>query len=253
MIYVGIDDTDTLDSPGTNQLARAIVRAASADWRCRGILRHQLLDDPRIPYTSKNGSASITLQSRNTLVTSARCGNSGADGRLAPASIPPLIELCRGVMLEWFVEGSDPGLCVTDNVPDAVTQFGRRCQREVVTQHEARVLAADHGIHLEGLGGTQGGVIGALCAVGLVVTGDDGRVVQFEEWPDDLSGLQGIGQLHDRHIEVLEISTGRTVHSGLVDVGKHLRPNRRGGRTVLFVHRPDDADDKTPYLAVKVT
>ncbi len=239
MIYVGIDDTDTLDSPGTNQLARAIVRAAAADWRCRGILRHQLLDDPRIPYTSKNGSASITLQSR-----------SGLDG---PSAIPPLIELSRKVMLEWFVEGSDPGLCVTDKVPDAVTQFGRRCQREVVTQHEARVLAAEHGMHLEGLGGTQGGVIGALCAVGLVVTGDDGRVVQFEEWPDDLSGVHPIGQLRDRDIEVQEISTGRTVDSGLVDVGKHLRPNRRGGRTVLFVHRPDDAGDEIPYLAAKVT
>ena len=26
MIYVGIDDTDTLDDPGTNQLARHLVR-----------------------------------------------------------------------------------------------------------------------------------------------------------------------------------------------------------------------------------
>ena len=47
MIYVGIDDTDTLDDPGTNQLARHLVRELSGQLRGRMILRHQLLEDPR--------------------------------------------------------------------------------------------------------------------------------------------------------------------------------------------------------------
>ena len=62
VIYVGIDDTDVVGSPGTNQLARLLVAAVAGDCRCRRIVRHQLLDDPRVPYTSKNGSASITLE-----------------------------------------------------------------------------------------------------------------------------------------------------------------------------------------------
>ncbi len=57
MIYVGIDDTDTLDDPGTNQLARHIVRQLSGQFRGRMILRHQLLEDPRVPCTKKNGCA----------------------------------------------------------------------------------------------------------------------------------------------------------------------------------------------------
>src|SRR5437870_2586916 len=58
LIYVGIDDTDTLDTPGTNQLARALAAQIASTHECLLIVRHQLLDDPRVPYTSKNGSAS---------------------------------------------------------------------------------------------------------------------------------------------------------------------------------------------------
>ena len=39
MIYVGIDDTDTPDDPGTNQLARHLVRELAGHFRGRMILR----------------------------------------------------------------------------------------------------------------------------------------------------------------------------------------------------------------------
>ena len=222
-MLVGIDDTDVIDSPGTNQLARAIVCALAADWRCVRITRHQLLEDPRVPCTSKNGCASISLEP------------------IGAPSMDALRETCRRVMREWFVEGSDPGLCITASVPPAVTDFGRRCQNELVKQADARALALAHGLHLEGLGGTEGGVIGALAAVGLGVTGDDGRIVQMGEWPDDLSGVQPVELLRSRDVELREIVSSRPVERGLVEVGKHLRPNLRGGRCVLFVRRREPA------------
>lgn len=234
MIFVGIDDTDTLDSPGTNQLAKAIVRAAHDDWRCVRIVRHQLFFDPRIPYTSKNGSASITFELR----TQSDLGN--------------LANLCEQIMRQWFVEGSDPGLCIVEMVPDNVTEFGKLCQREVVTQAMAREIAASHGIFLKGLGGTEGGVIGSLAAVGLAVTGDDGRVVQHGEWPDDLSGSVSVETLHQRDIEVVDADLSISVMQGVVDVGKHLRPNRCGGRTVLFV-RAVSSLETADYMALKRT
>ena len=61
VIYVGIDDTDIVGSPGTNQLARLIVRRLGSVARGAVICRHQLFFDPRVPYTSGNGSASIQL------------------------------------------------------------------------------------------------------------------------------------------------------------------------------------------------
>jgi hypothetical protein len=217
MIYIGIDDTDTADSPGTNQLARALVARVAPDYRCALILRHQLLDDPRVPYTSKNGSASIQLEPRSR------------------AEVEGLTAQLRAGMRAWFKEGSDPGLCVALRVPPEVTAFGRRCQAEVVGQAEARQLAAARGLYLEGLGGTEGGVIGALAAVGLAAGGDDGRVVQLGTWPDDLSGPQEVAAVRARGVEVHQVGSGLPVTEGQVDVGKHLRPNRRAGRVVLFV------------------
>jgi hypothetical protein len=217
MIYVGIDDTDTLDTPGTNQLARALVRRLAPTHDCLLIVRHQLLFDPRVPYTSKNGSASILLKPRGA------------------TDIEGLIQFLRAEMLARFNPGSDPGLCVTASVVPEITEFGRRCQQDVVTQEDARCLGQRHGLHLEGLGGTEGGVIGALAAVGLAATGNDGRVVQLGAWPDDLSGIQDIATISRRDVLVREWGTDNTITTGKVDVGTHLRPNCRDGRIVLFV------------------
>jgi len=219
MIYVGIDDTDMPDTPGTNQLARALIAHVADRFQCGRVLRHQLLDDPRVPYTSKNGSASILLEPRPAATT----------------PLPDLIAALRTRMLEWFVPGSDPGLCVTTTVPEAVIEFGQRCQRELVIRGEAESLAEQHGLYLEGLGGTRGGMIGALAAVGLAATGNDGRVVVNGQWPDDLSGWQPVSTLAARGVTVQCLDTGASVDEGDVEIGKHLRPNFRNGRMIQFV------------------
>jgi hypothetical protein len=235
MITIGIDDTDTADSPGTNQLARALVASVAADYRCLLILRHQLLDDLRVPYTSKNGSASIQLKPSGS------------------AEIERLTDKLREGMRAWFKEGSDPGLCVCRHVPPEVTTFGRRCQAEIVRQAEAWGLAARYRLHLEGLGGTEDGVIGALAAVGLAAGGDDGRVVQLGTWPDDLSGPQKLDAVRARGIDVRQVGTGLPVTEGFLDVGKHLRPNRRAGRVVLFVTpTPAPASGVPAWQAVRL-
>jgi len=220
VIYVGIDDTDMPGTPGTNQFARALATHLSDRYRCALIVRHQLLEDPRVPCTSKNSAASMLLEPRNG------------------SSVEGLPDAVRGFMRGRWIEGSDPGFCVAVEVPDAVGGFGRRCQEELVAQHEARRLAATHGVHLEGCGGTEDGVIGALAAVGLMAEGNDGRVVQIGSWPDDLDGPQDIPTLEARDVEVRCLDSGRPVTAGTVDVGKHLRPNYRCKRVVLYA-RPE--------------
>lgn len=236
MILVGIDDTDTATSPGTNQIARAIVAELDSEFRCLRIVRHQLLVDPRVPYTSKNSCCSLLMESR--LPTS--------------EAIPELRELLRATLLKRFQPGSDPGLCVTVDVPEEVIAFGQRCQRDVVDQQEARNLASRCGINLSGLGGTEDGVIGALAAVGLATTENDGRVVQIQEQPDDLSGPQPVELLRSRGVDrVCSIASQEIVTEGLIDVGKHLRPNLRQGKIVLFVDQCSDTDTK--WTAVRLT
>lgn len=233
MIFVGIDDTDTLETPGTNHLARSLVAQLAGRYDLVRITRHQLLFDPRVPYTSHNGSASILLRAR------------------VPASLADLAAELRNGIRARFVPGSDPGLCVTGQVPPAVREFGRRCQRELIQQTEARTLVTTHGIYLEGLGGTEDGVIGALAAVGLAVEGDDGRVVQLGDWDDTLTGLNPAKAILDRGVELRDRDSGLAITEGLIDVGKRLRPNCRAGRIVLFVDAAPP-DSGAQWVAVRL-
>ena len=235
MIYVGLDDTDTLEDPGTNQLARHLVRELAGSYSGRIIIRHQLLEDPRVPCTKKNGCASIALEP------------------LDSTPLAAMIETLRRIIVPWCPIGSDPGLCVTNSVPPAVISWGHRCQRELLTQAEARNIAAEHSIHLEGLGGTEDGVIGALAAVGLMATKNDGRVVYFgssgEDWYD-VTGCLDVDNILTRGVdEIRTFDTGAPLTAGTVDVGKRLRPNYRRGKVVLYVTR----GDAPHWEAVRVT
>jgi hypothetical protein len=232
MIFVGLDDTDVPGSPGTKRLARNLAVELGTEYRCLLIVRHQLLTDPRIPCTTKNSAAAMLLEPRGSF------------------HLPDLMRRLADWVRAHYVDGSDPGLCLTTRVPAAITQFGRRCQRELVTREHAHQLAGQHDVRLEGLGGTHGGVIGALAAVGLVAGGDDGRVLQVGDWPDDLSGVQDVDAVRRRGIDVRTLHAGVPITEGTIDLGKHLRPSYRSNRVVLFAQPSTDAQR---WQAVRLT
>ena len=234
MIYLGIDDTDIVGSPGTNQLARVIVRRLGSIAKGSIVCRHQLFFDPRVPYTSGNGSASIQLPHGDEIQRS------------------ELISMVRDVMHEWYVEGSDPGLAVATTSSPQMEAFANRAKCEVVMQAEARTAAAASGCYLEGLGGTNQGIIGALAAIALVAGGNDGRVVHLEQWPwpDQFSGVQPVGAIRERGVDSIRVQSGDTFTGDVVDVGKHLRPNWRSGSVVLFVEPPPSPE--LPWRAMKL-
>lgn len=226
-MIIGLDDTDMPGTPGTNQLARRIADALPEGLTFDVVLRHQLLFDERIPYTSHNGSASI--------------GVLGGAGRASAE----LLDLLRERVRAFAPAGSDPGLCVAGagvvgEGREDVIAFARRCQRRPVSREDAMALALAHGILLEPLGGTGDGIIGALAAVGLRAGGGDGRVVHRPgwPWPDPFSGDQPVEAVLAAGVDEIRSPTGR-VRDGVVDVGKHLRPSFRGGRVVLFVELAD--------------
>jgi tRNA(Ile2) C34 agmatinyltransferase TiaS len=215
MMLIGLDDTDNLESRGTGHLAREIAAALAGDYQLLGVTRHQLLEDPRVPSTKNNSCAAIALD---------------WDGDVDPAA---LLERVRSLMLADFQPGSDPGLCFAEAVPAAVREFGRRVQRELVSQDEARALAAEHGLWLQGLGGDESGVIGALAAVGLAATGEDGRYVLVGR-SRELTGLQPVSALLAAGIVGVQTPDGQPVTGGLIETEK-LRPARRGGRPIAVV------------------
>lgn len=220
MIYIGIDDTDNLNSRGTGRLARNIAAALSSDFTVPGVVRHQLLQDPRVPFTSHNSSATILLYD---------------EGR---ASTRELFARVREMILSDFQAGSDPGLCVTRGVPEAVTAHGRRAQKTIVTQGDARALAREYGILLEGLGGTEDGVIGALASVGLTACGEDGRYLLVGR-VRDLTGLQPVEAVLAAGVSEVRTMDGKTVAGGIM-LSDKIRPARRGGEPVAYVEWRED-------------
>jgi len=237
IVLIGLDDTDNLESRGTGRLARALAAELERDYTVLGVTRHQLLVDPRVPYTSHNSSAAVALQAPE-----------GTD-------LPGLFERVKAFMLADFQPGSDPGLCLAaqdagdlppsgapSGIPDEVIAFGRRAQRELVSQDEARALAARCGLLLEGLGGSQDGVIGSLAAVGLAASGQDGRYLLLGRIRE-LSGLQPVAAVLETGISAVRTQDGAPVEEGLVLADK-LRPARRNGLPVQYVAW--DKDHWTP-------
>ena len=217
---VGIDDTDNLESRGTGYRARQLGEVlARAGMSSVGITRHQLLVDPRIPYTSHNSSACLEVT----------C-NSALEAELAP--------MCRQFLIGTSAPGSDAGLCIVrrDRVSDDVVTFGRRAKVDALAIDAADALARARDIDLVGLTGTGGGVIGALAAVGLRAGGNDGRFL----WLPGLRELQGVHTATEIAAQVpldaIETETGQAPRPGdRVSVGEWPRAIMRAGRVVLVI------------------
>ena len=155
---ISFDDTDNLETLGTGHLLARFLGTLPAE--AGYITRHQLFVDERVPFTSHNSAMCATV-----------------DGDIDAAELIA----CAGRFLEQErSEGSDPGLCVTDTqaLTDAelLIEWGRRAKSEVLAKVDAYDLAQRCGVHLSEHGGDGQGVVGALAAVGLRLSGNDGRV-----------------------------------------------------------------------------
>ncbi len=220
MLYIGLDDTDNKTSRGTGRLARMVADAVTGKYIVRGVTRHQLLVDPRVPYTIHNSCNVVHLQ---------------INGQV---DLAELADAVQAVMLADYQLGSDPGLCVAQVVTSAMRDFGRRAKREVLTQDEARAIAAQSGCILRGLGGTEDGVIGALAGVALASTGEDGRFVLVGR-SRELSGVQPVQAILEHGIAAVRTTEGRVLREGLVETGGKLRPALRGNQAVLVVKQEE--------------
>ncbi len=171
--YVAIDDTDRAEDDGRGQgtgaksraFARELVEALGA--RKLGITRHQLLVDPAVPYTSHNSSACIVIESELD----------------RGQAIDTIVEVGELYLPEIASPGADVGFCVAEEseIGERIVEWGRRAKVEVLAMDEAQGIAAEAGVYLEGLTGDRMGIVGALAAVGLRRSGQDGRFLELGE------------------------------------------------------------------------
>ncbi len=162
-VFVGIDDTDNLESIGTGHLAARIASDLEQyRWgRSSFITRHQLYVHPDVPYTAHNSAMCFEVDLQD-----------GCLGRL--------IDHAAAFLRRQSAPGSNPGLCIAAahnrHDPQPLIEFGHKAKQQVLTKDEAFALAQQYGFHLSEHGGTGMGVIGAMAGVGLRLSGSDGRI-----------------------------------------------------------------------------
>jgi hypothetical protein len=194
--------------------------------RTDGVSRHQLLVHPDIPYTSHNSSLCL-------------------DAEVPEGGLNVVVEFCRDFLLRESAEGSDAGLCIAafETLKDAVQAFGVRAQQVVLTKDEAATVAVDAGVHLEGLTGDHGGMIGALAAVGLRRSGTDGRFVWLEGVREISGVMQAENLLQTTGIDAIENREGHAVSpKTMICVEPWPRAVLVDGRAVLIVEEPENND-----------
>lgn len=230
-LLIGVDDTDDLESRGTGFRARELGRLIEEQrmGSCGGVSRHQLLFDPRIPYTSHNSALCL-------------------DVTAAAAQAAALHMHCRAYLRANSAPGADVGLCIVawQDVDSVIEEFGRRAKREILTQREATDLARSRNILLEGLTGDHGGVIGALAAAGLRRTERDGRFV-WRRGVRELGGVVTADEvLASTGIDEIRSLNGTAVGGGdAICVEPWPRPVLIDGRAVLLVEEVEEMD--APY------
>ena len=226
-ILIAIDDTDNAESRGTGFRARELGELLG---RLEGttycdVTRHQLLFDPRIPYTSHNSAPCLTVASS--------------------LDIDYLRQLCEAYLIENSAEGSDAGLCVIpfERVNPEIQNWGKRAKSEILTMDEARKIASNGVAFLEGYTGTKGGIIGSLAAVGLRKHGNDGRFLYVKGMRELKGGFDVVNLLDIADIDhIVELKTGAEITVGSIYLEEWWRPVLKNCKKVLFVESSKNND-----------
>jgi hypothetical protein len=220
-LFIAIDDTDNKNSIGTGRLSRMLAEELTRRGLVRKscVTRHQLLVHPDIPYTSHNSSACI-------------------DADMYDCSVHDVSEIATSFLEAHFNEGANPGLCIApqDAVPEELPSFGYRAQREVIPLDEAKSLSERLGIFTWWRGETGQGCIGALSAVGLRSTQNDGRYIELAGIRD-VGGMLKVGEILERTaIDRVVTHSGEQLHPDeIVDTQDWVRPVLQDGFITLEV------------------
>lgn len=224
IVLFGIDDTDNKTSRGTGYQARRLGEALTTKGlaELRSVTRHQLLIDPRIPYTSRNSSACLVLE-------------------VEEESLSGLRDFASVELRHHSASDSDAGIAIAPQtiVDSAVKDFGYAAKDKILSAEAAYELARQRGIIIEGLLGHGEGVIGALAAVGLHTSGSDGRFIWLPELRN-LSGTYSVQYLTRVLGVELLTQTGEPLPlTAEINLGDWVRPVMRHGRATLLVEEED--------------
>jgi len=218
---IGIDDTNTIGGEDTGALAIRLGHLIQERrfGRLLAVTSHQLLRHTDIPLTTDNNAACLLID--------------------ADAVARRDLELtCREFLMRNSAPSSDPGFALASwsNLSSTVEVWGQQARRVRLQRRLAVELARSLDIAVAGFQGNGDGVIGALAAVGLRSSGNDGRFI----WLPGLDGVKGVltlpALLNLCPIDRVENFRSRTpLERDLIDLGEAPTVLLRGGQSLLLL------------------
>lgn len=229
-LLIGIDDTDVRESSGTSTLARRLLEAfdESRMGAPLAATAHRLVSDPAIASTSRNVGICLAIKAshRKDLSEFVQFAGPFLEAEAAPGSNP-------GLAMAREAAWQDPATA------QILVSFGQRAKADVLEVEAAFATAAEAGVHLSGHGGSNAGVVGALAALGLHISGSDGRFI----WLPGIRDLEGqLNYRQLRHLAAVDLAVDAEGHEpateDVIDLGNWVRPVLRDGMSVLLLEPP---------------
>jgi len=226
-LLIGIDDTDNPTSKGTGFLTRKLGKQIEKSnlGKVLNITRHQLFLSKKINYTNRNNSACIEV---------ATCNYDG------------LIAFCKDFVIRKSEKSAHPAVVFAkfESVSTEVIEFAAKAKKMIVTAKEAISLVKKNNFIMEIINRKNKGVIGALSAIGLRVTGNDGRVIWAKGFEiDGMKGTYMAGQVYyETHVDTIKTADGYKVptNATINFDNKLIKPILEDNSVTLLVEEIND-------------
>jgi tRNA(Ile2) C34 agmatinyltransferase TiaS len=222
VVFIGIDDTDSKTSKGTGFLSRELSKQIEINnlGKVLNITRHQLCLSKDIKFTNRNNSACIEVSSCNQ---------------------EELISYCKNFIVKNSEKNAHPAIIFAklESVSTDVIEFAARAKENVVTIKEALSLIKKSEFISDFVEQNNTGVIGALAAIGLRATGNDGRVIWAKG--HESIGMKGTfmaGEVYcETHVDTIKTLDGYKIPSNatIEFENKLIKPVLEGNNVTLIV------------------
>jgi len=222
-LLIGIDNTDNRTTRSTGFTGRhlaALIRAEKLGI-VHGVTRHQLLRDEQIIYTNDNSAICIEVSS--------------------PSS-DELWEFCKNCIADARVPDAISGICMVDadSVPSEIIEWGKSTKIKFIEEALVIPLVEKHHIQWASYNNDTNGLIGALAAVGLRASGNDGRFIFIDD--KDLHKIVGFFMVSELMSDfeigkILTLAGDIVDRDAVIEVGHWFRPILTNNEKVLFVEK----------------
>ncbi|MBI5538954.1 MAG: hypothetical protein HY951_02775 [Bacteroidia bacterium] len=222
VVLIGIDDTDSKTSKGTGFLTRELGKQIEIQnlGKVLNITRHQLFLSKEIAYTNRNNSACIEVSACNY------------DG---------LVEFCKEFVFRNSEKVAQPAIVFAklELVSDEVIEFAKTAKNKIVTLKDALALIKKNDFLKEDSGKKNNGVIGAIAAIGLRATGNDGRVIWAKG--HEIIGMKGTfmaGEVYcETYVDTIKTIDGYKIPTDATIIFDNtlIKPVLEGNNVTLIV------------------